>query len=72
MLQTLDRLEKDEMKKFGKGMNIGLITLACALGYLDFRFPDEKWRLPRQGMGMWFFTFAKQPLMSETEPVEAI
>lgn len=72
VFRILDRLEKDEMKRFGKGMNIGLITIACALGYLDFRFADEKWRLPRQGIGMWFFTFGKQPLMADTEPVEAI
>jgi glutathione S-transferase len=46
----------------------GHLTLACALGYLDFRH-EGKWRQGHPGLAMWLDTFAKAvPAFAETQP----
>ena len=48
--------------------NIGDITLACALSYLDFRF-DGAWREDHPNLVAWLDGFAKAvPAYAETEP----
>lgn len=49
---------------------IGEITLACALGYLDFRFPDLDWRATRPSLADWYTGFAAQPAMQDTQPFD--
>ncbi|GGK06599.1 glutathione S-transferase [Pseudomonas matsuisoli] len=48
--------------------DIGLITLGCGLGYLDFRFPDLSWRARYPAAGAWFDTFDQHPAMLTTRP----
>ncbi|NEI74849.1 glutathione S-transferase [Rhizobium lusitanum] len=38
---------------------IGEITFACALGYLDLRFPDFHWRSTQPRLAAWFEKFSK-------------
>ena len=53
----------------GDTPTIGDITLACALGYLDFRF-DRLWRKDRPKLVAWLDAFAeKVPAFAETTPV---
>ncbi len=66
MRQTLDVLES--MAGMLEGVTIGTIAVACALGYLDFRFSDDAWRDGRPRLAAWFETFAKRPSLSETAP----
>jgi glutathione S-transferase len=48
----------------------GHLTLACALGYLDFRH-DGKWRPGRPGLVAWLDEFSKAvPAFDETTPKE--
>ncbi len=48
--------------------NVGQITLACALGYLDFRF-QGKWRNDHPRLKAWLDTFAaKVPSFDATKP----
>lgn len=47
------------------------ITLGCALGYLDFRFPEEDWRAGRPKLAAWYRDFAGRPSMRDTAPPEA-
>jgi len=49
-------------------VDLGSITTACALGYLDFRFPDLDWRKRAPGLGAWYAEFAKRPSMQKTRP----
>lgn len=49
-------------------VDIGTIAVGCALGYLDFRFPDEGWRDTRPNLAAWYGTFAERPSMSGTVP----
>ncbi len=65
--RTLDRIEGDA-EGFGNILDIGVITLACALGYLDFRFPEERWRSGRDVRAAWYLGFAARPSMQATLP----
>ena len=48
--------------------DIGTIAFACALGYLDFRFPAYDWRSANPGVAAWYKTFAATPAMQATVP----
>ncbi len=63
--RSLDELEAESL---GEGVDIGTISVACALGYLDFRYPDEGWRETRTKLAAWFEKFAARPSLSETSP----
>ena len=65
--RSLDQLEK-EAESFGDAIDIGTIAAACALGYLDFRYPDEGWRDQRVGLARWYESFAQRPSMTTTAP----
>ena len=65
--RTLDALEADPPHK---AVDIGSITVACALGYLDFRFPQEPWRAARPKLAAWFEAFSQDPAVAATAPKE--
>ena len=50
---------------------IGEVTLGCALGYLDFRFPELDWRAGHPRAMQWEAAFRKLPAMQATLPHEA-
>ena len=56
--RTLDVIESDPPHSI---VDIGAITIACALGYLDFRFAAEPWRETRPALAAWFAAFAREP-----------
>ncbi|MGG5819134.1 glutathione S-transferase [Falsiroseomonas sp. HW251] len=62
----LARLESDPPKGLA---DIGAIAVACALGYLDFRFADEPWRGAHPALAAWFTEVSKLPPMARTVPV---
>jgi glutathione S-transferase len=47
---------------FGGRVDIGTISIACALGYLDLRFPEEPWR-ERPGLSAWYQDFSERASM---------
>jgi glutathione S-transferase len=49
-------------------VDIGTLAIACALGYLDFRFADERWRSARPRLATWFEGFAQRPSIAQTAP----
>ena len=65
--RALDQLEADPPRD---GMDIGTITLACALGYLDFRFGAEPWREAHPRLARWFAGIAETPALARTAPRE--
>ena len=46
--------------------DIGAITLASALSYLDLRFADYDWRKTHPNLAAWYATFEKRPSMVAT------
>jgi glutathione S-transferase len=55
-------------ERLGGTLDIGTIAIACALGYMDFRYPDEGWRDSRPGLAAWFEEMSARPSMTRTVP----
>lgn len=64
----LDALETVWLPHLQGPLSLGSIAAACALGYLDFRFPDKDWRSGHPGIAAWFETVSKRPSMQATMP----
>jgi glutathione S-transferase len=67
--RALDALD-GEARSFGQIVDIGTIAIACALGYLDFRYAADDWRARRPGLAAWYDAFATRPALAETAPAE--
>jgi glutathione S-transferase len=65
--QALDAFEREAGGLEG-ALTIGPIAAACALGYIDFRFADEKWRSTRPALAAFYEKFCKRPSMMATRP----
>ncbi len=65
----------DEMQAQADDMegtiDIGTLTIACALGYLDFRYGDNDWRAGRPALAKWYAGFSKRPSLQATMAPEA-
>jgi glutathione S-transferase len=65
MDRTLDEFERDPPHKT---LDIGSISTACALGYLDLRFADDGWRAGRPALAAWFAAVSEMPALARTAP----
>jgi len=52
------------------GFSIGHIALGVALGYIDFRFPELKWRDGHPKIAAWHATFEARPSAKANAPVD--
>jgi len=50
------------------GPALDAIAVACALGYLDFRFADMAWRDRAPKLAAFFAAFSEKPEMAWTDP----
>jgi glutathione S-transferase len=66
--RALDYLQSN-VSEWGSHVTIGQIAVACALGYLDFRFAEEDWREALPGLKKWYEAFVNRPSMQATLPV---
>lgn len=67
MARAVDVLEADPPHKH---IDIGSITVACALGYLDFRFASDPWRPNHPQLVAWYEAFADNQCIAQTAPKE--
>ncbi len=51
-------------------MDMGQISVACALGYVDFRQGARDWRKGNDALAAWYKAFAERPSMHATRPPE--
>jgi glutathione S-transferase len=65
ILSALAALEK---VKFAKDPTIGEISVACALGYMEFRLTDLDWRPIHPNLSGWYARFCEYPSMKGTAP----
>ena len=63
--RTLETLEADPPHRH---IDIGSITVGCALGYLDFRFASDEWRTGRAKLAAWYEAFAQNHGLAQTAP----
>ena len=57
-----------EADSLGMLTTIGEITIACALGYLDFRYANEPWRQDAPKLAAWFAKVSELPAIKNTMP----
>ncbi|MCB1809205.1 MAG: glutathione S-transferase family protein, partial [Candidatus Competibacteraceae bacterium] len=67
IIRALDQLEQT-CGQWGERLDIGTLTIACALGYLDFRFADLDWRSEHPQLSAWFASFSQRPSIVSTVP----
>jgi glutathione S-transferase len=65
VLAALDALERT---KFAADPTIGEISVACALGYVEFRMPDLDWKSSRPKLAQWYARMCEYPAMKATVP----
>jgi glutathione S-transferase len=63
----LDEFEQ-EAELFYARLDIGVIAVACALGFQDLRFPQENWRADHPALTVWYEQFSQRPSMLATRP----
>lgn len=66
--RALDALEARWMAHLAGPLDIGQISVACALGYLDLRFADRGWRATNPSLAAWADRLAARPSMQATQP----
>ena len=69
IVSALDRMQQWS-PTFGDRVDIGTLTTACAIGYLEFRYADFDWRSGRGTLADWFESFARRPSIARTVPGE--
>ena len=62
---TLDWFEAGPEPR-GAGFDLAQISLACLLGYLDFRFARRQWRERRPTLAGWYAGIIARPSMQAT------
>ena len=65
----LDFIEARWSGTLNGAITIGVIAVACALGYLDFRFPDKDWRRNHPMLASFYCDFDARASMKQTQPV---
>ncbi len=65
--RALDAFEGSE-RRAGDDLGIADIGVACGLGYLDFRFPEEAWREGRPGLTTFYETISRRPSWLASDP----
>lgn len=66
--RSLDAIESRWMAHLAGPLDMGHIAVGCALGYVDFRHGDRKWRNGRPALTAWYESFVQRPSMQATAP----
>ncbi|MEX1234345.1 MAG: glutathione S-transferase [Roseovarius sp.] len=65
---AMDALEGRWISHLSGPLDMGQISVACALSYLDFRQPHREWRGARPQLAAWYGKFDQRPSMQSTKP----
>ena len=57
-----------EAPHWGDAFMIGQVAVACALGFLDFRYKGRAWRSNRPTLAAWFETVSARASLRMTMP----
>jgi glutathione S-transferase len=67
---SLSRLEAESTALAEAPLAIGHIAIACALGYLDYRFGDFGWREQAPRLAAWYRAVSERPSFAATAPAD--
>jgi glutathione S-transferase len=59
---------ENRTESFADKLNVGNISLACALGFLNLRFAEKQWSKDYPSLANWFVEFSKRQSMVVTAP----
>ena len=65
---ALDALNTRWISHLSGPLDMAQISVACALGYLDFRHADREWRKGRDALDDWFAVFSARDSFKVTAP----
>lgn len=65
---ALDVLTDRWMSHLAGPLDAGLISVGCALGYLDLRHDEREWRKGRDDLDDWYAVFSERESMKATLP----
>ncbi|PVA10201.1 glutathione S-transferase [Pelagivirga sediminicola] len=65
---AMDALEGRWMSHLAGPLDIGQISVACALSYIEFRHGHREWRAARPQLATWLDVFCKRESMQKTRP----
>ena len=68
IINSLDFLEQNFSENFSSDINIGQITIACALSYIEYREIIEDWRQGRNKLSEWYAGISQRESMKATVP----
>ena len=66
--RALAELERDAIAELACHFDIASISVACALGYVDFRHPGLQWRSSNPKLAAWYAEVSQRPSMLATQP----
>lgn len=66
--RTLTYFEQDALVDLKSSFDVTSISVAAALGYLDFRQPELGWRETCPGLAAWYQEISQRPSMQATQP----
>jgi glutathione S-transferase len=70
LVYCVDALEQEVEALATSPFSIGHLAIGVALGYLDFRFADLRWRDGRPDLAAWHATFNARPAVAANMPVD--
>ncbi|MFK7874859.1 MAG: glutathione S-transferase [Paracoccaceae bacterium] len=68
IVSACEALNNRWMSHLNGPLDIGQISVACALGYVDFRHDARNWRKGCDALARWFDTFAQRASFRATPP----
>lgn len=68
VVRALDAVEARWMSHLAAPLDCAQIALGCALGYVDLRHGDRRWREDRPALAAWEAKFTDRPAMQATRP----
>jgi len=66
--RTMDALENRWTGHLAGPLDMGQISVACALSYVDFRQGHREWRAARPQLAAWLAKFEERESMQKTRP----
>lgn len=66
--RSLKVLDSNYIAHLKGPIDMGHISVATALGYLDFRHPQRNWRLEHGDLAEWFAEISERPSLQATLP----
>lgn len=66
--RSLSYFESNAVTELSSSFDVASISVAAALGYLDFRQSDLNWRDTCPGLADWYAEISQRPSMQATQP----